>query len=306
MKLAEAYIRFTLHRPELIRLSDSLEILDVAASTAAARFYEFPVELDLRAELGSRKLIATILASNAVQIFVLYGSVRQSVDYLVKDARRFSEYVIEETKSLHKLSNQAVQRTERRLGDPGRLQRALSDIDELDRNPDRVPPSERSRLIARLKKVIDAIENAADRERVVDSFPSAIRNRLQIPPQPFIPIQSAGQNAHSIADLTSQELRSSAADETSWRLRRHKRIDGRPAASPLIATSPFRWIVDVKGDGEMLLLDDGSAWRVETADVHRSCLWLPSQRVTINETDSIASFLNNLDNGDTVRARQVS
>ncbi len=41
------------------------------------------------------------------------------------------------------------------------------------------------------------------------------------------------------------------------------------------------WVEKVSGDGEILILSDGSVWNVDPVDAIHSMLWLPAQPISI-------------------------
>ena len=42
-------------------------------------------------------------------------------------------------------------------------------------------------------------------------------------------------------------------------------------------------ILDVERDGEVLVLDDGTRWRVQVEDIPTVCTWLPTENVDVVE-----------------------
>ena len=42
-------------------------------------------------------------------------------------------------------------------------------------------------------------------------------------------------------------------------------------------------IMDVEDDGEVLVLDDGTRWRVRAGDIPTTCTWLPTENVEVVE-----------------------
>ena len=45
-------------------------------------------------------------------------------------------------------------------------------------------------------------------------------------------------------------------------------------------------IMEVEDDGEVLVLDDGTRWRVQAEDIPTAILWLPSENVLVAGLDS--------------------
>ena len=42
-------------------------------------------------------------------------------------------------------------------------------------------------------------------------------------------------------------------------------------------------IMEVEDDGEVLVLDDGTRWRVRAGDIPTTCIWLPTENVEVIE-----------------------
>ena len=42
-------------------------------------------------------------------------------------------------------------------------------------------------------------------------------------------------------------------------------------------------IMEVEDDGEVLVLDDGTRWRVRAGDIPIACTWLPTEKVEVIE-----------------------
>ncbi len=59
-------------------------------------------------------------------------------------------------------------------------------------------------------------------------------------------------------------------------------------------------IVDVEDDGEVLILDDGTRWRVRAEDIATASIWLPSENVEVAEHDSGLHEIIRLNDGQSV------
>jgi hypothetical protein len=60
------------------------------------------------------------------------------------------------------------------------------------------------------------------------------------------------------------------------------------------------WIKSVSSDGEIVLLEDGSVWQVDSADAIDSALWLPTTNIVACDDKLI-----NTDDGETVEAVRI-
>ena len=60
------------------------------------------------------------------------------------------------------------------------------------------------------------------------------------------------------------------------------------------------WIKSVSSDGEIVALEDGSVWQVDSADAIDSALWLPITNIVACDDKLI-----NTDDGETVEATRI-
>ncbi len=59
-------------------------------------------------------------------------------------------------------------------------------------------------------------------------------------------------------------------------------------------------IMEVEDDGEVLVLDDGTRWRVQAGDIPTACTWLPSDNVEVVERDGGLYEIERLSDGQSV------
>jgi hypothetical protein len=69
--------------------------------------------------------------------------------------------------------------------------------------------------------------------------------------------------------------------------------------------SPFgcddgHWVNSVSSDGQIVVLEDGSIWEVDSLDRIDSSLWLPTEDIVACDDKLI-----NVDSGDAVEARRI-
>jgi hypothetical protein len=60
------------------------------------------------------------------------------------------------------------------------------------------------------------------------------------------------------------------------------------------------WIKSVSSDGEIVVLEDGSVWQVDSTDAIDSALWLPTENIVACDDKLI-----NTDEGETVEAVRI-
>ncbi len=61
-------------------------------------------------------------------------------------------------------------------------------------------------------------------------------------------------------------------------------------------------IVEVKGDGEVLVLDNGTRWRIQVGDIPAVCTWLPAEYVEVVERAGGLHEIKRLSDGRSVSA----
>ena len=72
------------------------------------------------------------------------------------------------------------------------------------------------------------------------------------------------------------------------------------AAPALAACEDGHWVKSVSSDGEIVVLEDGSVWQVDSADAIDSALWLPTTNIVACDDKLI-----NTDDGETVEAVRI-
>jgi hypothetical protein len=131
-KLSETYIHLKMDATDVFREEVAVYLKELAQD-ASFKMFNQETLIDIRFEEGSWK--TWIAVAGAIYISVgQYGSFRSGIEYLVKDARRFSNIVIERFVDKEKLSQDIIYRTEKRLGIPGKIHRLFQRIDRLQEN----------------------------------------------------------------------------------------------------------------------------------------------------------------------------
>ncbi|MGR3717148.1 MAG: hypothetical protein ACU0B1_10415 [Thermohalobaculum sp.] len=126
-KLAETYINMQVWIPDRFRSSFFSEIEDIARNSSRTAFSQ-DIEVEILYRDGSLK-IWVLYAGIIVSAIAQYGSFKNGIDQIIKDARWVSEQVFD---NLNKqgLQNEYIIRKERRLGVSGRVRRALTEIED--------------------------------------------------------------------------------------------------------------------------------------------------------------------------------
>lgn len=208
--IAQSYLHVRQLDQRQLTLERSLEVIDRVATQAALAVYE-TVDLELVVEDGSRKVWATVLAVGAV--LSQYGSIRSGADYLVNDAKQFGQIVSSAFVNEARVPPECVVRKERRLGAPGRLLRALKELDRLSQTPGATPAEIRA-VSRQLEEVLRDFDDVEDRAKIRAQIPEPYGSKL---PEPSLPTEAVPAQAPRVEAVTAR------------RLRRRKRVS-RPAA----------------------------------------------------------------------------
>ena len=129
--IAEPYVRFapTLERSELeIAARAALASCEkVVQAQYVERYEAFHFRVFVRVELGSTRTWVTI--TSLAGILIYYGNIRQSIDYLVKDARRVAQVAVPSLSQPLRLPGRSPDYQQRRLGVPGQLGRLFRQVE---------------------------------------------------------------------------------------------------------------------------------------------------------------------------------
>ncbi len=192
--LAETYLHLAV-QPTDRQVSETQAYLEYLAAVSAVERFGQEVALEFRIEQGSLKGWLTVMG--AFTVFNNYGSLRQSVDYAVKDGKAFSEFVISRFKTDVPLPSGALYRAERRLGVPGQIQRLFPMLDEASRSIETKNHREATKQIQKVQEHLQRIEAELSESGESDvikelgrSLPPAIRERM---PKPEAPVPRAPQ-----------------------------------------------------------------------------------------------------------------
>lgn len=148
------------------------QLLDYAKSRAPI-FFGSDVQIESEAIEGSLKLKVTVVAT-LTNLFIFYGSIRQSIDYLYKDAQTVASAFITESMFVARVKSNEVSRTEVRTGVPGALKRVIAKIDTLEKDSKTISPddfsAELAGIRAELARILATIPSEEDQETVATGF----------------------------------------------------------------------------------------------------------------------------------------
>ena len=195
----QTYLHLTVHASES-QLATARSYFEYVAAVSAAERFQQDVYLDFRIEDGSLKGWLTVLGGIYAAISA-YGSLRSGIDYLVSDARAFSQRIIDEAHDEIGIPQGAFYRSERRLGLPGRIQRLFPLLDEtstsIQEGDDVKALQNLHRVQERIKRIADELEEPEEQkvlQALYETVPDPLRKRLPEPTQSIpTPIHVARQ-----------------------------------------------------------------------------------------------------------------
>lgn len=177
--LAETYLRLDirLSEPDLRELRAYLR--HSAPTFAEGLFRQVP-EFTIQVEDGSVR--AWLAAVGFLYVGISgYGSFRSGLDYAVKDARTFSERVLQEVENSG-VSETEIPRFERRLGVPGKLQRIFRRLDRLEKSGRNLSKADYEREIQSINRglhnIFREVDNKRDHELILQSLPKQFKSKL--------------------------------------------------------------------------------------------------------------------------------
>jgi hypothetical protein len=190
--IAEPYARYTRTIPPSDIESAASRLLQAAERTTRQHFddrYErLGITVVARVEAGSTRTWVTIGA--LVTALNAYGSFRQSIDYLVKDARSVGQMILSE--SPHSLGiDEHPAGQQRRLGIPGQLRRLFARVEKGE-----LSPEEATSQAVRLLERRGGIESMPDVPRLARQLRSELteiaaeqeRRKTALPPKSHRPV----------------------------------------------------------------------------------------------------------------------
>jgi hypothetical protein len=136
--IAEFYARYrsTLPEGELDRVAENLLrfVETVAHDYYAERYNELGVTHSVRVEIGSTK--SWVVIGSLVTVLTQYGSIREGIDYLIKDSHTLARLIVPGISRSLGLRAEAPEYHARRLGLPGKLHRLFLQVERREISPD--------------------------------------------------------------------------------------------------------------------------------------------------------------------------
>jgi hypothetical protein len=131
-----ARYRSTLPDEELDRAAENLLrfVETVAHDYYAERYNELGVTPSVRVEIGSTR--SWVVIGSLVTVLTHYGSVKESIDYLIKDSHALARLIAAEISRSLGLRAEAPEYHARRLGLPGKLHRLFLQVERGETSPD--------------------------------------------------------------------------------------------------------------------------------------------------------------------------
>jgi hypothetical protein len=183
--LAEAYARYssTLSEQGLGHAAEDLLTFaeGIAQDYYGDRYREFGIAISVRIEIGTTRVWITVFAASALQIFVQYGSIRQSIDYAIKDGQTITRRILPEVPQVLNIPDRYAERHEQRLGLSGRLRRLFTRVERGELSVDEAV----SRAIELLEKSEESLEAVTKLKQQLDvEFHTEVRpGRPSVEPQ---------------------------------------------------------------------------------------------------------------------------
>ncbi|MEL3889480.1 hypothetical protein V6B08_04365 [Ferrovibrio sp. MS7] len=131
--LAEAYIHLRHYQYTTSYLNEIQERAERIARPIIAGLYTEPVDLEIRIEEGSLKIWLTVFGvlGAAYHGIAVYSEFKKSITELVKDAREFSDSILDDFLPEINATPPQIYRTERRLKTPGKIHRIINRVEKL-------------------------------------------------------------------------------------------------------------------------------------------------------------------------------
>ena len=129
--IAETYIHIK-YVPRDLSAREVKNYLNKHAHNWAVSYFGEKVQVEVEVLEGSLKIKLLVGGLFLFELISNYGDFRQGIDVAVNDARSFSEYVIEQFVEHEEIDQDRIYRLERRLGVPGKIQRFLRELDNLN------------------------------------------------------------------------------------------------------------------------------------------------------------------------------
>lgn len=194
LKIAETYIHLKIE-PTDIFIEKSKAYLFYRSQSIANEIFHDEINVYVRVESGSYKAWVTVVGAIFIGISQ-YGSFRSGIDHIVNDARTCSEHVISDFINESGVKEERIFRLERRLGIPGKIQRVLKRIDQLEssltlsqtiKNVDGktfisqnigIDQNELEKIKIEIIRIFELLENDRDRRLFFESLSDSFKDEL--------------------------------------------------------------------------------------------------------------------------------
>ena len=186
VRLAETYLHLAVSMERADRQALRSYLLAQVPSLFVEVYHTEGI-FDVRVEPGSLKAWIVASALSLVAVLEGYGALRQSLDYLIKDARVFSELVSQAVKQTG-VKDDEIATFQRRLAVPGRIKRVLARIDRLDSDRYMSVADRHHEYIiikALLFDILIELNDPEDRQFVLSSMPSRVVQNFEWPDSPL-------------------------------------------------------------------------------------------------------------------------
>lgn len=153
-ELAQTYIRFDFKANDEFKIALEKYLL-YKGKVYANEFFQKELVYEqfyftVETEEGSLKSRLKIYGKIVIGALIAYGGIRTGVDYLIQDARKITNHIVEDIANEPNINPNAIGRVERRLGVPGQLNRLLNDIDNLNNNRNNLSERQQADLINKI------------------------------------------------------------------------------------------------------------------------------------------------------------
>ena len=184
--LSETYFNFKVDASRY-ELEAVYEYLSFIGNKYAVQIYGQEVDIQVRIEEGSLK--AWVTAAGIIYGTISgYGSFRSGIEHLTEDARSFGKIVSARFIEDSGIEKEKIYRVEKRLGIPGKINRLLTRIEELEQADysNQLVRDELKAIHSQVKRIIDDLDSDQDRKLFLSSLPDIYRDIQQ--PEPRVPI----------------------------------------------------------------------------------------------------------------------
>lgn len=183
-KIGETYIKFDFEYSEVnkARVTEAyiLEIGRISREFFKKNEY---VKVSIEYNEGSLKTRIVVWATALYMGVANYGSFRAGIREIISDSRAFSGFVIDKIDDGPTIHNDAIIRTEKRPGMPGRILDVYKRIDQFERNNNVIAAQRQVELTSIKQEISNLIEvlSNQDRQRFLADLEQVYSRGLPLP-----------------------------------------------------------------------------------------------------------------------------